>query len=212
MMTRLTPVFALTLLAWVGLSSTGCTSWTSLQNERDALYRQNRQLQSEKDQLAAENEALRAQLAQRSTAPQTQPDTAVLSFDGSGFEGISGVEVDTSTAGEVTVRVPGDVLFASGQATLSSGAKKTLNDVAKALNASYAGRPVVVEGHTDSDPIRRSSWASNEALSEARAKAVADYLAQQGVSGSRLSTVGMGASQPRGSDKAKNRRVEIVVR
>lgn len=210
MPTRVLTVFSMMLLVFVSITGTGCASWNSLQGERDALYHQNRQLQEEKDRLAAELEAARSQPAP--SAPTAPATGAVISFDGSGFEGISGVEVDTSTAGEVTVRVPGDVLFASGQVTLSDGAKKTLKEVAKALNESYAGRSVVIEGHTDSDPIRKSKWASNEALSEARAQAVATYLSQQGVSGNRISTIGMGASQPRGNDKSKNRRVEIVVR
>ncbi len=211
MLNRRFPLLAGLLLVVLTLGP-GCQSLTSLQNERDALYRQNRQLQTEKDQLAMENDQLRSQLAQRAAAPPPTPTPAVLSLDGTGFAGISGVEVDTATPGEVTVRVPGDVLFASGQATLSSGAKKTLDKVAAALKNSYAGRSVLVEGHTDSDPIRKSRWASNEALSLARAKAVAVYLGSTGVEASRLDTVGLGASQPRGRDKDKNRRVEIVVR
>ena len=198
----------------------GCESLTSLQGERDALYRQNRALQAEKDAIAAENAQLRAQGGGGLAAvPTPRTDLAggafpgaVLSLDGAGFAGISGVEVDESTPGEVTVRVPGDVLFGPGQTTLSKASKKTLAKVATALNENYAGRTVVVEGHTDRDPIKKSKWASNEALSEARAQAVADYLAERGVDSGRLSTVGLGASQPRGKNKSKNRRVEIVVR
>ncbi|MEM8783395.1 MAG: OmpA family protein [Planctomycetota bacterium] len=191
----------------------GCQSITSLQQERDALYGQNRALQAEVDRLMAENDQLRAAPAPTPiSAPPPGPAPAFLSLDGTGFSGIGGVEIDTSVANEVTVRVPGDVLFAPGQATLSNASKKTLRQVAEALTDNYAGRQVVVEGHTDSDPIRKSNWASNEALSEARAKAVADYLAERGVSSARLTTVGLGSSEPRGSDKAKNRRVEIVVR
>jgi OOP family OmpA-OmpF porin len=51
---------------------------------------------------------------------------------------------------------------------------------------------VSVEGHTDS----RGSDAYNQALSERRAEAVADYLIGQGVDAGRLDTVGMGESDP----------------
>ena len=212
-MPRMFAVAVSCVLAMLVFVGPGCQSLSSLTQERDALYRQNRALQAELDRVGAENAALRSVPAPAPVAPApTSGGPAFLSLDGGGFSGIGGVEVDTSVANEVTVRVPGDVLFAAGQATLSESSKRTLRQVAEALTDNYAGRTVVVEGHTDSDPIRKSKWASNEALSEARAKAVAAYLSERGVSSNRITTVGMGASEPRGSDKSKNRRVEIVVR
>ncbi|MEM1098814.1 MAG: OmpA family protein [Planctomycetota bacterium] len=213
-MPRIFHTFVAACLGLLVLVGPGCQSLSSLTQERDALYHQNRALQAKVDQLAAENEALRSAPppAPAPVAAPAEPAPAFLSLDGTGFQGIGGVEVDTSVANEVTVRVPGDVLFAPGQATLSNASKKTLREVAEALTDNYAGRQVIVEGHTDSDPIRKSNWDSNDELSEARAKAVAAYLAERGVSSTRINTVGLGASEPRGSDKAKNRRVEIVVR
>jgi flagellar motor protein MotB len=115
-------------------------------------------------------------------------------------------------AGTVTVRVPGDVLFDPGQATIRSGAKGTLDKVAAALKKDYPGKQIRVEGHTDADPIRVSKWKSNQELSEARAAAVKQYLAQKGVENGNLTTRGFGADQPKSkTDKALNRRVEIVV-
>ena len=214
-MPRMFAVAVSCVLAMLIFVGPGCQSLSSLTQERDALYRQNRALQAGLDRLAAENESLRNVPAPVAAAPAPTSGAggpAFLALDGGGFSGIGGVEVDTSVANEVTVRVPGDVLFAAGQATLSDSSKRTLRQVAEALTDNYAGRTVVVEGHTDSDPIRKSKWASNEALSEARAKAVAAYLSERGVSSNRITTVGLGASEPRGSDKSKNRRVEIVVR
>lgn len=206
----------LVLLLTVAFASTGCQSWTQMKSERDALYHQNRALQDAKDQLAADNARLREAQASRPApspapapapaAPATAP--AVL---GLGFDAITGVEVDHSTAGQVTVRVPGDVLFAPGQVTLTKSAQKTLGEVASVLKRDHAGSRVIVEGHSDSDPIKKSKWASNHALSEARAKSVADYLVARGVSAGQITIVGYGPDRPRGKDKAKNRRVEIVV-
>ena len=104
----------------------------------------------------------------------------------------------------------GAVLFASGKADLLPGAQDKLNHVAEFLKRSP--RPVSIEGYTDS----RGSPKKNQALSEKRARAVADYLASQGVPADRLQAVGKGESSPIASNstssgRAENRRVEIVL-
>lgn len=110
----------------------------------------------------------------------------------------------------VVLEVAGDVLFDPGQAVVKSSAKKQLDGIVSQLKGKYSGHNIEVQGHTDSDPIRKSKFASNEALSEARAQAVRDYLASKGIPGSKLSVVGYGASKPKGSKK-DSRRVDIVV-
>jgi flagellar motor protein MotB len=111
---------------------------------------------------------------------------------------------------EEVFTIAGDVAFASGSATLNSAARRELDSIARTLNSRYGGRPVRVEGHTDSDPIRRSPWGSNDALSQARAEAVMQYLVSKGVDSSRISAVGMGSRNPKGT-KPASRRVEIHV-
>lgn len=68
-----------------------------------------------------------------------------------------------------------------------------------------------VEGHTDST----GNTVANQALSEARSKAIVDKLVEQGISPNRLNSAGRGANNPiadNGTDegRAKNRRVEFV--
>lgn len=68
-----------------------------------------------------------------------------------------------------------------------------------------------VEGHTDSD----GESASNQKLSEARAKAVTETMINAGISADRLSSKGYGETKPMTSNdtpegKAQNRRVEFV--
>jgi chemotaxis protein MotB len=76
--------------------------------------------------------------------------------------------------------------------------------------------PIVVEGHTDSQPISGSQYPSNWELSGARAGAVIRAFTRTGVNPRRVSG-GMYASQePIDSNstpdgRAKNRRVEIVL-
>ncbi|MCL2282890.1 MAG: OmpA family protein [Fibromonadales bacterium] len=67
-----------------------------------------------------------------------------------------------------------------------------------------------VVGHTDDQGKRET----NQKLSEARAKAVADFLISRGISASRLDFEGRGPDQPVASNKtaagrAKNRRIEF---
>ena len=105
----------------------------------------------------------------------------------------------------------GNVLFAFDSAQLTADAQRLLTDVGTRLNGASLVAVRVV-GHTDSV----GSDAYNQALSERRARSVADFLIAQGVPAGKLSTEGRGESQPvadNGSDagRAQNRRVELYV-
>ena len=107
------------------------------------------------------------------------------------------------------------VLFDSGKATLRRSAYPVLDRVAQVLKE-IPDQPIGVEGHTDNVPIKYSGWADNNALSVARAQAVADHLVQQGVDAGRITAIGYGEAHPIASndtagDRQKNRRVEIVI-
>ena len=104
----------------------------------------------------------------------------------------------------------GDVLFEPGQATLKSSAKKSIDTVIAQIKAKHKSGTIRVEGHTDSDPIKKAKFASNQALSEARAEAVRKYMISKGIAASRIESVGYGAKKPL-KTKAASRRVEIVV-
>jgi outer membrane protein OmpA-like peptidoglycan-associated protein len=110
------------------------------------------------------------------------------------------------------VTLSGSVLFPTGGETLSDVARQSLDKVAQALQEQPQGSHIRIEGYTDA----RGSDASNEALSQRRAQAVRDYLAQRGVDGSMLEAVGRGEADPIASNdtpdgRANNRRVEIVI-
>lgn len=196
----------------------GCRN--KVAEENAALWQQNREQQAEMDRTNAEMEAER-RLTQAAVAPPPlaqaptpapQPPEPQPAPEPRSLEGIPDTETDRDVAaGTITVNLPGDIFFDPGAATIKSAARASLGKVAAALQKDYAGKDVRIEGHTDSDPIRRSKWKSNQQLSEARAKSVRDYLVKQGVDASTVSTIGHGADSPRGQDKAKNRRVEVVV-
>ena len=202
------------LLALAAASLGGCQD--KLKAERDALYGQNEELQGELGttrQALEAAEADRARLVEQLSAAEqaraAAPGPGSRGAAANPFEAIGGVEVETG-GGQITVRVPGDVLFASGQATLRNESKSTLNQIAGVIKNSYGGKTVRIEGYTDSDPIKKSKWTDNLQLSTERALAVERYLISQGVKDHQMYSSGHGSAKPRAT-KEKSRRVEIVV-
>jgi flagellar motor protein MotB len=133
---------------------------------------------------------------------------------------VSGVDVDVRTAkdGQRRVALVLQNSFRPGGNSLSynNSAMKAIVSLGKLVAEAYPGSRVSIEGHTDSDPIRKSKWESNEALSLARAEEVKKILGQAGVPSGRIAAVGLGSRQPiaKGSTeraKAQNRRVEIFI-
>lgn len=173
------------------------------------LENENRDLREKAAQSdAAARDAQSQLMAMQTKAAQTPAMTEGGGGGGGGKGGGRGG--GRTSGGDQVIEIAGDVLFGSGSATLKPEAKSELNKIASQLNGKYAQYNIRVEGHTDSDPIKKSKWKTNEALSEARARAVADYLSSRGVSAGRLSSVGMGSSKPKGSKK-ESRRVDIVI-
>ena len=107
--------------------------------------------------------------------------------------------------------MPSSVTFAVDSSAISPAFQTTLGNVANTLSQ-YEKSYVDVLGHTDST----GSDAYNQALSERRAEAVANFLANSGVQRARLATRGYGESQPVATNsteegRAANRRVEIKI-
>ncbi|MES9843099.1 MAG: OmpA family protein [Candidatus Sedimenticola sp. PURPLELP] len=103
--------------------------------------------------------------------------------------------------------------FDFDSAKLKPAMQSALNDVAARVNASAGDESLMIVGHTDS--VGRDAY--NQGLSERRAQSVADYLAGQGISASKMSTMGKGETSPIADNgsaegRAKNRRVEIMTR
>lgn len=95
-------------------------------------------------------------------------------------------------------------LFPSGSDQLTVDGKKQIDAAVKGVSKSSS---LTIEGYSDATPIKKSKWASNEALSAARAKSVSKYLSSKGYS--IADTEGFGAVSRNG--KPASRRVEIVV-
>ena len=124
-------------------------------------------------------------------------------------------EMDNATVervGEgILVTFDGGLLFDFGKSTLTPKTKENLNEMAKIMN-DYPETDITVDGHTDSV----GSDSFNQKLSEERAASVANYLAAQGISRSRITQHGYGEEKPVASNdtdagRAQNRRVEVAI-
>jgi uncharacterized repeat protein (TIGR01451 family) len=121
----------------------------------------------------------------------------------------------TTRSKPVTFTLSG-VLFDIGKATLKEEAMNAMKSAAEMLKT-YPQATVVVEGHTDSKPIKTKEFPSNVALSNARAITVLNKLAEEfGISPSRLSSYGWGELKPIAANTTEdgrraNRRVEIKI-
>lgn len=122
----------------------------------------------------------------------------------------TGVSVTRTETG-IILNMPGNISFPSGQYAILPSFYDVLNSVALVLKE-FDKTSVKISGHTDST----GSFELNQTLSENRARAVADYLASQGVSRARLHSYGYGPRYPIASNdsdagRAANRRVEIEI-
>ncbi len=102
------------------------------------------------------------------------------------------------------------VQFQTGSAVLTSTSFTHLDNVYRIL-ADNPEVNIAISGHTDAT----GNEASNLKLSGARAKACFDYLVSKGIAAGRLTHIGHGSSQPKGSNstdagRKANRRVEFV--
>jgi outer membrane protein OmpA-like peptidoglycan-associated protein len=111
----------------------------------------------------------------------------------------------------VDVTLASALLFESNSDVLSEQARTNLTTLAQSLQK-YPNTNVLIVGHTDST----GAEANDAALSERRAAATANFLAAQGVSRTRMRTLGRGANEPvapndNEADRQRNRRVEVAI-
>lgn len=124
----------------------------------------------------------------------------------------SGVVVSSADNGQsILLTMPSNVTFDTDSYVLAPQFRSTLDKIAQTLNA-HPDSLIDVYGHTDST----GSAPLNQALSENRARTVANYLSTQGVNPARIRSQGFGATMPVADNatpegRARNRRVEIKI-
>ena len=131
-----------------------------------------------------------------------------------GFED-KGIQVEMRN-GRVYVSMEAELLFASGSSTVGSEGKKAVVQLAKVLET-QSDLTILVEGHTDSDPIKTATIKDNWDLSVSRATAVVRLMQESStIDPSILTAAGRGeyfpiADNSTAEGKAKNRRIEVIL-
>ena len=119
------------------------------------------------------------------------------------------MEIDTIKVGKAfTID---NILFATDSYELSSDSKFILDQFTKFLQENPSVN-VTIQGHTDDV----GDDASNKLLSANRAKAVLDYIVQQGIKAGRLKSEGYGETKPKvpnnsAANRATNRRTDFLI-
>ena len=126
-------------------------------------------------------------------------------------ETLPGAEVERVGEGIKVTMKENMVNFGFDSSDLTSAAKANLDKLAQVLKNNMDTN-INIYGHTDS----KGTDAYNLSLSERRAAAVKNYLVSQGVSSSRMFTMGVGEKEPVASNdtdagRAENRRVEFAI-
>jgi chemotaxis protein MotB len=171
----------------------------------EAMAREN-EARSTVDELNREMARVRASAAApQSPRPIQQPTQPAVVQGGDGW---------ISTPSFDMISIPGEVLFASGRAELTSQGRSKISQLAGDIRSRYGDRDIFVFGHTDNDPIRKSKWKDNWELGAARALTCVRELQQRGLSGSTLIQANCSEFRPSESNasrntKSKNRRVEF---
>jgi outer membrane protein OmpA-like peptidoglycan-associated protein len=111
----------------------------------------------------------------------------------------------------LTLRMSSELLFAKNSSTLSPHGTTKVREIADILNQDKDSN-VIVKGYASAE----GRDAYNYALSQRRANMVCDTLITNGVAPARITTRGLGASNPIADNsteagRAMNRRVEIEV-
>jgi flagellar motor protein MotB len=117
---------------------------------------------------------------------------------------------------EIVINLASDTLFDIGKADVKISVYKDLQKIADQIKG--LGTPnVIVEGHTDNQPLRHGAYADNMELSQYRAKAVVKFFAELFDMNIKMFTpVGKGDTVPVASNdtpegRQKNRRVTIRI-
>ena len=193
----------------------GCAELKSLREEKIVMNQRIEELQRERDDLDTRynlSEQEKASLIEERDRLENARRSMEERLQGSG----ASVRIKE---GKISVMLPSSILFNSGQTKLKKEAKNSLTKVCNVLKKDFPNATIRIEGHTDSDPLKRTKnvYKSNWELSALRASNVLHYLVDScRLDPKKLYIAGFGKHQPVASNKSKggkkkNRRVEIVI-
>lgn len=116
------------------------------------------------------------------------------------------------------ISMPNKILYKKGSADLSKSGKQVVEELAEIFK-NNPKMDILVEGHTDDDPVKRTKylWQDNWGLSSARANNVVRALVKMGVPSKQLSASGRADLFTTGEilegkdSKALDRRIEFIL-
>jgi chemotaxis protein MotB len=131
-------------------------------------------------------------------------------------KGVEGLVSANFEDGLITIRVPGDVMFGSGQVNLSPKGVEVIAAL-KDFFIQHRDQNIKIIGYTDNvSPSRNSRFLDNWEISALRAVNVLRELLAMGIESTRLTATGLAYLNPIYPNtseeyRAKNRRVEFVL-
>lgn len=129
---------------------------------------------------------------------------------------LSGVEAISTDKG-LLLRFDNDYLFKKGSAEITPSAKAKLDKIGAMIAKKFILHNIRIEGHTDNQSFKSSTYPSNWELSSARACSIIRYYIDRfGFMKSIFTAVGFADTRPIADNKneqgrAKNRRAEILI-
>ena len=115
----------------------------------------------------------------------------------------------------LVLRLNNSILFDAGSADIKKDAIVTIDEIIDTI--AKIDNNIIVEGHTDSTPIKNNKFPSNWELSTARATNIIAYMIKtKKIEPKRLSAVGYGEYMPVADNTSNegrllNRRVDIII-
>jgi chemotaxis protein MotB len=113
------------------------------------------------------------------------------------------------------IQLAASALFPSGSAELKVSSAAALDKIGELLRQS--NRRIIIEGHTDNEPVHTLKYPSNWELSAVRATKVLRYLATRDqIDVKRMAAIAYADQKPISindteANRAKNRRIEILI-
>lgn len=186
-------------------------------------------LKQKSDEIKARSEELQAkekQLMERESALNdmkkviARQDSITRRLNGILRDALLGFKSDELSVeiknGKVYVSMSDKLLFKSGSAAIESKGVEAIKVLADVL-AKNPDIDILIEGHTDSNPIKTAIYNDNWDLSAARAISIVRILTDEyKITPTRLTASGRGEFSPKATNatpegRAKNRRTEVIL-
>lgn len=126
------------------------------------------------------------------------------------------VKLEETSRG-LTMTIVDSMLFAPGEADLTAEGRALMGNMARIIHERFPNRELLIEGHTDNQPIVLSGWRSNWELGAARAlNMLHDLVNSHGIDPAKVSATSYGEFRPATSNatpegRRVNRRAVIVI-